>query len=360
MARRRDRAGRRGGRDGARRLRDRLAAPLDGGRPRRGTRLDAASVRHLARHPPEPRGARRARARGARTVCARGVRAAIAPAVRSNGRCDRHRDPRQCAARAPTSRTGGLRRLADRPRLADGDGHCARRRHGRARRRTLGRAEQGAGRLLRDHNRCARPLEGEQPEHAPGPRRRRLDRRRTRAPGSATLAGARGRSDARRNAHIGRRVRADAALPRGGHRLLARRSRREGVPRRAGHAHALEPGSPGVGFERERHRAPGAENRRADVHDRPLRPGDRRLLRGAAAASSGSRQRCSRTTRSQPWSSPEARGIERRGTSCSRSSPRSRSPPRGSAFVRGDAATRARAPAPARRALRPARRSARA
>ena len=41
-----------------------------------------------------------------------------------------------------------------------------RHRDGRGGSRTVGRAEQGAGRLLRDHDGLARPLEGEQREHA--------------------------------------------------------------------------------------------------------------------------------------------------------------------------------------------------
>lgn len=60
----------------------------------------------------------------------------------------------------------------------------------------------------------ARALEGEQPEHVPGARPRRLDRRRPRAVRRASLAGACCRPDARGTAHHGGRVRADAPLPR--------------------------------------------------------------------------------------------------------------------------------------------------
>ena len=54
------------------------------------------------------------------------------------------RDPRQRAARASASRDRRLRRVADRSGVADGDRRRARGRDGRARRRAVGRAEQGA------------------------------------------------------------------------------------------------------------------------------------------------------------------------------------------------------------------------
>ncbi len=67
----RNRTDRRRRRDGARRPRDRLAAPLPRRRPCGGSHHDAAPVRHLARRPHEPRAARRARARGGDALRAR-------------------------------------------------------------------------------------------------------------------------------------------------------------------------------------------------------------------------------------------------------------------------------------------------
>ena len=170
------------------------------------------------------------------------------------------RDPRQRAARASAARDRRLRRVADRPGFAHGDRRRARGRDGRARRRAVGRAERGAGRLLRDHDRLAGALEGEQPEHARRARRRRLDRRRARAPGRAAVAGACRGPHARGHADESGRVRADAALPRRGRRLLARGAGREGSPRAAGDAHALEPGA-------------AASRTRAEAERRGLRAG---------------------------------------------------------------------------------------
>ena len=85
-----------------------------------------------------------------------------------------------------------------------------------------------------------------------------------------------------------RRVRADAALPRRGRRLLARAARREGASRAAGDRDALEPRAARVGRERERNGAPRSQDDRACVHGRSLRAGRRRRLRRPAATSSAS------------------------------------------------------------------------
>ena len=214
---------------------------------------------------------------------ARGLREPLASPVGGDRSCRRGRDPRQRAPRPPPDRDRRVRRLADRAGVADRDRDGARRRRRRARRRAVGRAKQGAGRLLRDHDGLTGALEGEQPEHARGARPGALDRRRAGAPRRAALAGARGRPHARRDADRGGRVRADAPLPRRGLRLLARGARGEGAARAAGDADAVEPGAARVGRERERRSAPRPQDRRAGVRHRALRPRDRGLLRRAPA-----------------------------------------------------------------------------
>ena len=115
---------------------------------------------------------------------------------------------------------------AGRPR--DRRGGARRRRRG-AGDRAVGRPQQGAGRVLRDHDRRARALEGEQPDHVPTCSRA--------AAGSTTCptcpdvppwpekaAGHLPSTGGRR----GRRVRAGVVLPRQGARLLARAPGREG------------------------------------------------------------------------------------------------------------------------------------
>ena len=72
-----------------------------------------------------------------------------------------------------------------------------------------------AGRLLRDHDRRARAVEGEQRAHVRRARPRRLDRRRARAARRAAVARA-GRGARPRGGAGGGRVRADALLPRAG------------------------------------------------------------------------------------------------------------------------------------------------
>ena len=177
-------------------------------------------------------------------------------------------------------------------------------------------------------------------------------------PRSAAMAGARGRPHARRAADLRRRVRADAALPRRGGRLLARGARGEGEARRSGGAHALEPDPDRVRRERKRARPRGPAHRRARVHARRLRARARRPLPRAAAL----RRARAAAPRLQHARRDGVRGIgalsRRPGTSCSRCSPRSRSRGSGNGCALGGRATRRRTRAPPGRAPRSARRSA--
>ena len=165
VARGRARADRRRRRHGTARPRDRRAAALPWSRPRRRAPHDASPVRRLARRPRESRGARRARTGAARAVHAARVREPLA----DDGRRDRlrrgARDSRERQARLLPSRDRFLRRGA-RSASPNAGGSSPRGRRSGARRRALGRTQQGRGRLLRDHDRCSRAVEGEQPGHA--------------------------------------------------------------------------------------------------------------------------------------------------------------------------------------------------
>ena len=294
--------------DRARRLRDRDAPALDRRRPRRGARHDAPPVRRLARRPPEPRAARRARPRR----CSRSARSRPTSVARSLAR---GRDgPSPGLAILGNARLVLLPvaiaiyvawRTPARPRrsppLRSSSGWL------RSWSSPVGRAQQGAGRLLRDHDGRARAVEGEQREHA-----RACS---IAAAGSTTCrsfrARRRGRSSAAdltlvAEADERRRVRADAALPptRSSTSGATSPARRRASPPQATR-HALEPRAARVGRERERNSAPRAQDDRARVRGRSLRPGDRRRLRRSAATSSGSPCSCSPTTRSPRWSSPE-------------------------------------------------------
>ena len=167
VARRRHRAGRRRGAHGARRPRDRHAASLARDRassPRCSTTLHPYVVWHDVHA--EPRGARRALRCAAHALRARRVRATVAPAApRSRApspgsRCSATRDSRSCRSRIAVYVAWRIRPLSSRRRRPQRFVVGAR----GARRRAVGRAEPGSGRLLRDHDRRARTLEGEQPE----------------------------------------------------------------------------------------------------------------------------------------------------------------------------------------------------
>ena len=138
-----------------------------------------------------------------------------------------------------------------------------------------------AGRLLRDHDRRARALEGEQPEHlrharatAAGSTTCRSCRATPTTPtsGARTIVTSRPRPRGRR-----RRVRAAGALPAPGARVLARPPGREGQADGAGDVAAVGP----VGAETERRRpASGALG----------------TLRPSPSRSTSSRSTCSRSS----------------------------------------------------------------
>ena len=168
VARGRDRPDRRRRRDRAARLRDRHAPALD--RRRRSSRRSLATLHpylvwhdvHLNREILDGLAARAARA--ARALAAYERRSL--PLVGGRGARRRPCDPRQRAAR-PAPRSCLAVYVAWRSPLGHAlHGRRARGRLAAVRRRALGRAEQGPGRLLRDHDGLAGAVEGEQPEHA--------------------------------------------------------------------------------------------------------------------------------------------------------------------------------------------------
>ncbi len=154
--------------------------------------------------------------------------------------------------------------------------------------------------------------------------------------GRASVAGAGGRSDSPGQADDGGRVRADAALPAGGNRLLAGAPRREGALDGAGGADAL-----GSALDSDRGASRGRRLRRrrphvgtAGVHDPALRArrdrprrhaqADRRALRRAA----GVQHARSARVRGRD-ALPRAVGLRARarGRRCSRLAPRSAAKP---------------------------------
>ena len=289
----------------------RLRSPEIGARRRAPD--DAAPVRRLARRPPQPGDARRARRW--RRSCSSRSRRRTRPIAPARGRCARRRrrgrDPRQRAAcppprRARDSTLAGARGFATpSPQRRSSSGWP------RSWSRRGSRATSVAGRLLRDHDRRASPVEGEQRNTCDVldrggwiddvPRACRARRRGRSSPADLP----RGQAD-----RAGRRVRADAALPRRGRRLLARAPRREGASRAAGHRHALEP----VPRESdESGSGTGADTARRTIEPAfmiaSLRAGDRRASSSPRRTSSASRCSCSPTTPSPRWSSPERRAI---------------------------------------------------
>ena len=208
---------------------------------------------------------------------------------------------------------------------------------------------QRPGRLLRDHDRRARALEGEQREHLRDARERRLDRRRAELPGApdwpelASLYKQRPGASSRT-----RRVRADALLPGACGRLLARAPGREGEARRPRRRAALAAARDRDGGPARPRTAPSTSRATcaaAAVHDPALR-----CSRSPASASSPrpfvvlALALLAYQTRRRDALRRHDALPRRRGTSCSPCSPRPRRGPLALAAARLSARGRPRPP----------------
>ncbi len=169
------------GRDVDRRLRDRAALPLEANRPAGSRDRDPAALPRLARHPRQPRDPRPAARRGRLRLALLIASPPLPPDRRGARNRLGRRDPLEHAARAPPVRARCLPALAER-RLGDRCDRAGARRGGDV---AVGRPQQGRARMLGDHDRRPRALEGEQPQHLLDARRRALARPGARHPPAA-------------------------------------------------------------------------------------------------------------------------------------------------------------------------------
>ena len=295
-------------------------------------RRDAQPVPDLARRPRQPRDPRPGRA-GARscslTLVARAQRRSLLAAA-ALGALRGRRDPRQHAARRAAARARRVPRLA----AAATAGACCRPRSSSSRRRVVVAPwlirNDVSGRLLRDHDRRARALEGEQRQHATTRsrtasgsttcRNRRLpaDARRTsRAIWTATTGRSRTSTSARRCATSSTRPSTSGAPP-----------GREGEAAGAGDAAALGPArARDAGPARQGHVARRRAPRRRAGLDRSrstlLALAGLFLVRRSVRGARGALARLQHPARR--WSSRARRATACRSTSCSCCSRRRRS-----------------------------------